>query len=197
MNSSKNNRDQKTRLSEWILDYDKNAYCDNKINNESREVLIDSFNECSDLRKSFHDSLQNFFNNFGFSASMRNIHNLDNSFTSFDNAFQEKRKTFGYIGDFGLVKNNSYTKLGKKKKKIFNEMKKPITSIRKKMLPKGGFDDDDDFEEEENKKREKMEKDKNDLDIINQMVYGDIGQKEIFNEEIIESENEDSEEKKN
>ena len=71
MNSSKNNRDQKTRLSEWILDYDKNAYCDNKINNESREVLIDSFNECSDLRKSFHDSLQNFFNNFGFSAKKK------------------------------------------------------------------------------------------------------------------------------
>ena len=108
----------KNKLSEWILDYDKNAYCDSKINNDTRDLLIDSFNECSDIRKSFHDSLQNFFNNLGFSASMRNIHKYENSFTSFDNILHEKRKTFGYTEDFGLKKNNSVSKFGKKKKKI-------------------------------------------------------------------------------
>ena len=66
----------KNKLSEWILDYDKNAYCDSKIDDETREILIDSFNECSDLRKSFHDSLNNFFNNLGFSSSMKIFINL-------------------------------------------------------------------------------------------------------------------------
>ena len=133
-------------LSEWILDYDKHSYCDPKINNESRDLLIESFNECSDLRKSFHDSLQNLFNNFSFSASMKNIHRFD-SFTSFDNLFHEKRKTFGYTEDFGLFKNNSVSKFGIKNNKIYSLNKnednqqninqaKAITSIRKKVVTK-------------------------------------------------------------
>ena len=61
---------QKEKLSSWILDYDKNAYCDPKINEESRELLVDSFNECSDLRKSFHNSLNQFFSNLHFFSSI-------------------------------------------------------------------------------------------------------------------------------
>ena len=205
-------------LSEWILDYDKHSYCDPKINNESRDLLIESFNECSDLRKSFHDSLQNLFNNFSFSASMKNIHRFD-SFTSFDNLFHEKRKTFGYTEDFGLFKNNSVSKFGIKKKKMKNLKKgkgkdynKAITSIRKKMLSRDEFYDNEEDEENEyeydiynKKENEKEGVDKNELDIINQMVYGDIGQEEyggekrrkILTEKVIESENEDSEEKRN
>ena len=199
----------KNKLSEWILDYDKNAYCDSKIDDETREILIDSFNECSDLRKSFHDSLNNFFNNLGFSSSMKNIHKFDNSFGSSDFFIQEKRKTFGNIGDFGLIKNNSVSKFGfTKKKKIKKKVKndiKPITSIRKKMLTREELDDEEEEEEEEyinKKKKEKIEKDKYELDIINKMVYGDIEKKDYnedqrieIKEEILE-ENEESEEKR-
>ena len=211
-NGQKEREKNLNKLSEWILDYDKNAYCSPKIRKENRQVLIDSFNECSDLRKSFHDSLQNFFNNLGFSASMRNIHKFDNSFTSSDNIFSEKRKTFGYPGDFGLIKNNSISKFETKKTKKGNHNQnqnkahlKPITSIRKKMLPFEKFYDENEEVEEDDeikkKKKEKAEKDKSELDIINKMVYGDIGKEakyghekvDILTEEVIESENEDSE----
>ena len=178
----KERKKDKNELSEWILDYDKNAYCDTKINNDTRDVLIDSFNECSDLRKSFHDSLQNFFNNLGFSASMKNIHKFDNSFTSFDNILHEKRKTFGYTEDFGLIKNNSVTKFGGKKSKLINlkqnQMKdhdKPITSIKKKMLQDRKLLDDDEKEEYDEQKEEKR---RHDIDLINRMVYGDLGNEE-------------------
>ena len=213
-NEEKEKKKKLNKLSEWILDYDKNAYCDPKISNEDREILIESFNECSDLRKSFHDSLQNLFDNLGFSASMRNIHKMKSSFNSSENIFGQQRKTFGYPGDFGLIKNNSISKFGMKKGKKINlnqnqikDHAKPITSIRKRMLPIDKFYEDNEEEEDDEikkMKKEKSERDKTELEIINKMVYGDIIKEgkyghekvDILSEEVKESENEDIEAKK-
>ena len=115
---------QKEKLSSWILDYDKNAYCDPKINEDSRELLIDSFNECSDLRKSFHNSLNQFFTNLGFS-SMKNIHKYDNSFTYFE--FDKHDKLHNNLGKdigFSFIKNNSVSKYDSNKGGIINLKKK-------------------------------------------------------------------------
>ena len=102
---------QKEKLSSWILDYDKNAYCDSKISENNREVLIDSFNECSDLRKSFHNSLNQFFTNLGFS-SMKNIRKYDNSFTYYEFANHDRHnKNLGEDLGFSFIKNNSMSKI--------------------------------------------------------------------------------------
>jgi hypothetical protein len=78
-------------LSDWILDYDKKTYNNLKVKDDSKDILIDSFNECSDLRKSFHENLQNIFTDFGFS-SMKNFFKHNNSFTLFDNENNSKNK---------------------------------------------------------------------------------------------------------
>ena len=145
--SSEKKPKKKKNLSEWILAYDKNAYCDPKIDEDDRELLIDSFNECSDLRKSFHDSLQNLFSHFGFSRTY-DPHRLDKSFTATKYPKYELRKSYYYDGDLKLFKNNSVSKFDIKKKgfnkKIRNikPQKKSINSLRKKMLPKGELFED-------------------------------------------------------
>ena len=204
--SSEKKPKKKKNLSEWILAYDKNAYCDPKIDEDDRELLIDSFNECSDLRKSFHDSLQNLFSHFGFSRTY-DPHRLDKSFTATKYPKYELRKSYYYDGDLKLFKNNSVSKFDIKKKgfnkKIRNikPQKKSINSLRKKMFPKGEL-----FEDFHNdKKKEKTEQELYDLEIINKMIdkkekegnYGGEKKKEILTEKVIESENEDSEEKTN
>ena len=175
---------QKEKLSSWILDYDKNAYCDPKINEESRELLVDSFNECSDLRKSFHNSLNQFFSNLGFS-SMDNIHKFDNSFTNFEFALHDKRQNS--IGlDLGLskFKNNSISKFNTKKEGMLNSKKKikDKNKIKNNISLKKKF-----FKQEFENSKE------------NSVDYND---KRFFyinknNEEVIESDNEDSDDKKN
>ena len=115
---------QKEKLSAWILDYDKNAYCAPKISEQNREVLVDSFNECSDLRKSFHNSLNQFFTNLGFS-SMKNIHKFDNSFTYYELANHDRHnKNLGEDLGFSFIKNNSMSKLDRNRGGIIDLGKK-------------------------------------------------------------------------
>ena len=188
--SGKKSRHKKN-LSEWILNYDKNAYCDSKIRDEDREILIESYNECSDLRKSFHESLNNLVNNLGF-PSMKNIHRRLKSSSNF---FGNK--------EFNLMKNNSSSKLYLKKYNIIDgkqkqkHKKKIITSIRTKLLPKDILynDDEGDSNDIYVNKKEINEINKKELEFINEMIYDIEEKKKIFSKEVIESENEDSEEK--
>ena len=198
---SDNKPKKRKNLNQWILAYDKNAYCDSKIEEDDRELLIDSFNECSDLRKSFHDSLKNLFSNFGFSRMQDSIQ-FENSFNSTKYPKFGLRKSYYYDGDLKLFKNNSVSKFHiKKKAKQQNNKnkKKTINTLRKKMFPKG--EEFEDFQKES--KKVKTEQDLQELDIINKMIFENKGKeekynvdkrKEILTEKVIESENEDTEE---
>ena len=115
---------QKEKLSSWILDYDKNAYCDSRISENSRELLIDSFNECSDLRKSFHHSLNQFFTNLGFS-SMNNIRKYEQSFTYYDNnKYDKHNNSFGNGFGFSFNRYSSMPKIDRERGGIINLKKK-------------------------------------------------------------------------
>ena len=198
---SDNKPKKRKNLSQWILAYDKNAYCDSKIEEEDRDLLIDSFNECSDIRKSFHDSLKNLFSNFGFSCMQDSIQ-FENSFNSTKYPKFALRKAYYYDGDLKLFKNNSVSKFHiKKKTKQQNNKnkKKTINTLRKKMFPKG--EEFEDFQKDN--KKVKTEQDLQEIDIINKMIFENKGKeenynadkrKEILTEKVIESENEDTEE---
>ena len=144
---------QKEKLSSWILDYDKNAYCDPIITDESRDLLIDSFNECSDLRRSFHNSLNEFFCNLGFS-SMENIHKYGNSsFSKYELPMHPGVRSMGCKGEFLMNKNNSYCQIGNKRNKMIkNKIKKgknknkKMISLKKRVFMEeiGNYDDEDD-----------------------------------------------------
>ena len=202
MDEPVDNRPKKRKnLSQWILAYDKNAYCDSKIEEDDRELLIDSFNECSDLRKSFHDSLKNLFSNFGFSRMQDSIQ-FENSFNSTKYPKFGLRKSYYYDGDLKLFKNNSVSKFHiKKKAKQQNNKnkKKTINTLRKKMFPQG--EEFEDFQKDS--KKVKTEKDLYELEIINKMIFENKGKetnynvdkrKDVLTEQVIESENEDTEE---
>ena len=178
---------QKEKLSSWILDYDKNAYCDPIITDESRDLLIDSFNECSDLRRSFHNSLNEFFCNLGFS-SMENIHKYGNSsFSKYDLPMHPGVRSMGCKGEFLMNKNNSYGQIGNKRNKMIkNKIKKgknknkKMISLKKRVFMEeiGNYDDEDDGVKG--------------FKYINQ--DNDINN--IYEEKIMESNDEDSEHKK-
>ncbi len=178
---------QKEKLSSWILDYDKNAYCDPIITDESRDLLIDSFNECSDLRRSFHNSLNEFFCNLGFS-SMENIHKYGNSsFSKYELPMHPGVRSMGCKGEFLMNKNNSYGQIGNKRNKMIkNKIKKgknknkKMISLKKRVFMEeiGNYDDEDDGIKG--------------FKYINQ--DNDINN--IYDEKIMESNDEDSEHKK-
>ena len=169
---------QKKKLSSWILDYDKNAYCDPKIPNDSRELLVDSFNECSDLRKSFHNSLNEFFSNLGFS-SMKPFHKYDNSFTNYEKATHEQHKDNLRMDiGFSLINDNSEVNL-KKNKKV-KDKNKNVISLKKKIFKNeienfknnDVIESDDEYSDE--KKNDKIIK-KNNGDYFLNSIYNQFG----------------------
>ena len=180
---------QKEKLSSWILDYDKNAYCDPKISHDSRELLVDSFNECSDLRKSFHNSLNEFFSNLGFS-SMNHFHKYDNSFTNYEKATHAQHNNkLGLDIGFSFIKDNSEINLGNKKntnkKKTKDKGKsKNIISLKKKFLKNEieNYKENDfiesDNEDSDEKKIDKYKKEKDsekDGDYFLNSIYNQFG----------------------
>ena len=178
MQNSEHLSHQKKKLSSWILDYDKNAYCDPKIPNDSRELLVDSFNECSDLRKSFHNSLNEFFSNLGFS-SMNPFHKYDNSFTNFEKATHEIHKDNLRMDiGFSLIKDNS--ELNLKNKKKIKDKGKNVISLKKKILKKDieNFINNDviesDDEDSDEKKIDKNKKENNGDYFLNS-IYNQFG----------------------
>ena len=139
----------KRSLSDVILDYDKKTYNELKEKDESKDILINSFNECSDLRRSLHDNIKNIFTDLGFS-SMKDIQGNDHPFSTLNYPNDEKNKNYCYNGEITIVKNNSVSKFGIKNNKIINLNKnqkqikmqnKPITTIREKILQKEKLED--------------------------------------------------------
>ena len=124
LQNSKHCSRQKKKLSSWILNYDKNAYCDNKISENNRDLLIDSFNECSEIRKSFHQELNQFFTRFGFS-SMNNIHKYDKYFTYYDpDKYDKNNNSLGNDFSFCLNRYSSMPKIDIERGGIINLKKK-------------------------------------------------------------------------
>ena len=197
--SLKRKQKHKRNLSDWILDHDKNTYADINIKNESKNILIDSFNECSDLRRSFHDNLRTIFTDMGFS-SMKNIHENGNNLT-LDLSSNDKNTKYCYNGEITVIKNNSVSKFGIKNNKIYSlnknediQQNKPqtkvITSLRKDDFNKyendyyGKYGDIQENKYEIKMVKQYMDAKKNDRN------YDKITRKEIYTKEIINEPNE-------
>ena len=96
---------KKRNLSKWILSYDKNSYCDSKIKEENRNFLIDSFNDSSEKRKSFHGSLKKLCSSFDFPRVSDPL-KFERSYTITTYPKFELRKLYHYDKDLKLFKNN-------------------------------------------------------------------------------------------
>ena len=197
----------KRNLSDWILDHDKKTYTDINIKNESKNILIDSFNECSDLRRSFHDNLRTIFRDMGFS-SMKNIHENGNNLT-LDFPSNDRNTKYCYNGEITVIKNNSVSKFGIKNNKIYSLNKnddsqqnmpqtKVISSLRKKVAPKEDFNE---YENDYYDKNRDIQEKKYEIKMVNKYIdtdrdkendrnYGQITRKEIYTKEIINAPNE-------
>ena len=132
----------KSHLSEWIVDSDKNTLC----NKQNREYILNSFNDYSELKQNYNNTqLKNISINFGF-PNTRNTYKYQNTYSLIEFPMFEQRNVFYYDKDFKLFKNKSVSKYGEKKNKnnanlsqysknnrIFSPQHKIITSIKKKI----------------------------------------------------------------
>ena len=195
----------KSKISEWILDYDKNTYSDLQKKRDNKDILIDSFNECTDLRNSLHNSLDKIFNNLDF-KNMKKIIKHDNSFTSLKFPNNEQRKILSYNGDYHLMKNNSVSKYDIKKQSLFSESNNYINPEKKYYITQHVQNENVDVDTYPNQLETNGQK-TYELKMIKKITYNNNNEKdgnyggekriEIFKEKVIESENEDSDEKKN
>ena len=194
----------KSKISEWILDYDKNTYSDLQKKRDNKDILIDSFNECTQLRKSLHNSLDNIFNNLEF-KNIKKIIKHDNSFTSLKFPNNEQRKILSYKRDYHLMKNNSVSKYDIKKQSVFSESNNYIKPERKYFITQHNQNEDVDVDTNPNQIETNGQK-TYELKMIKKITYNNNekdgnyeGEKriEIFKKKVIESENEENDEKKN
>ena len=109
---------QNSKISELLSNFDKNTYHKiRKKKNNEKDILIDSFNECSDLRNSLQNSLDNIVDNFD-TQYMNHILKHDNSFSSLKIPTKEQRKILTYNKEMHLTKNNSVSKYDIKTEKV-------------------------------------------------------------------------------
>ena len=174
----------KSHLSEWIVDSDKNTLC----NKQNREYILNSFNDYSELKQNYNNTqLKNISINFGF-PNTRNTYKYQNTYSLIEFPMFEQRNVFYYDKDFKLFKNKSVSKYGEKKNKnnanlsqysknnrIFSPQHKIITSIKKKK-----YVDENGNEKALTAKKDvknendvKDEKDIYELEVINQVLFDD------------------------
>ena len=167
---------EKSHISEWMVDYDKNTISNSNINRGKKELLLNSCLDYSQLKQNYANTqLKNISINFGF-PSTRNAYKYKNSFPLSDFPLFEQRNVFYYDKNFQLFKNKSVSKYGEKKSKnnisfsyiknnsVLSPQHKITTTLKKKKY----LDD-----KVVDKKIEKDEKDIYELEVINQVLYGD------------------------
>ena len=167
---------EKSQISEWMIDYDKNTISNSNINKGKKELLLNSSLDYSQLKQNYANTqLKNISINFGF-PSNRNAYKYKNSFPLSDFPLFEQRNVFYYDKNFQLFKNKSVSKYGEKKSKnninfsyaknncVLSPQHKITTTLKKKKY----LDD-----KVVDKKIEKNEKDIYELEVVNQVLYGD------------------------
>ena len=169
----------KSHISEWVTDYDKNTFSKSNGNKVKGEFYLNSSKDYSELRQSYNNTmLKNISINFGF-PNTRNTYKYKNTFPLSEIPLFEQRNIFYYDKNFQLFKNKSVSKYGEKKSRNntslsqylknrnFTPQHKIITSIRKKK-----FLNDKEVEDIKSAKRnEKDEKDVYELEVINQVIF--------------------------
>ena len=175
-------KQDKSHLSEWVMESDKNNLSNWNVNRAKKEIYLNSCNDFSELKQSYSNTnLKNISINFGF-PNTRNTYKYKNTFPLTDIPMFEQRNIFYYDKDFQLFKNKSVSKYGEKKNKnnnsvsqysknnrIFSPQHKIITSIRKKK-----YVNDKELENlKDAQKKGKDEKDVYELEIINQVLCDD------------------------
>ena len=169
---SEGKRQDKSRISEWAFDSNKN----NKNSDKQRKsILLNSSNDYSEIKQNYDTQLKNISINFGF-PNTRNTYKYKNSFPLNEFPIFEQRNVFYYDKHFQLFKNKSVSKYGEKKddknknktqysktNRVFSPQHKIITSIKKKTYS-------DDNGPEKNNKTPKNEKDVYELEVINQVL---------------------------
>ena len=184
--SSEDKQQEKSHLSEWVMDYDKNTLLNSNPNKTKKEYFLNSCNDYSELRQSYSNTtLKNISINFGF-PNTRNTYKYKNSYPLTEVPMFEQRNIFYYDKNFQLFKNKSVSKYGEKKNKnnsslsqliknnkLFSPQHKIITSIKKKK-----YLNDEEVANIKNAKKnakneetEKDEKDIYELEVINQILY--------------------------
>ena len=184
--SSEDKQQEKSHLSEWVMDYDKNTLLNSNPNKTKKEYFLNSCNDYSELRQSYSNTtLKNISINFGF-PNTRNTYKYKNSYPLTEVPMFEQRNIFYYDKNFQLFKNKSVSKYGEKKNKnnkslsqlmrnnkLFSPQHKIITSIKKKK-----YLNDEEVENIKNSKKnvkneenEKDVKDVYELEVINQVLY--------------------------
>ena len=153
--SFKRKQKHKRNLSDWIIDYDQKTYSNLKVKNGSKDILIYSFNECSNLRRSFHDSLRNIF--AGFDLWHKNNSHKNNKSLTIDFPNNGKNTKYYCDEEISVIKKVYNLNYNKNQKQIKPQNKVAITSIRKKIFQK---DFDDDRNEHPQKKKYKLQIDR-------------------------------------
>ena len=115
--SSEDKQQEKSHLSEWVMDYDKNTLLNSNPNKTKKEYFLNSCNDYSELRQSYcNTTLINISINFGF-PNTRNTYKYKNSYPLTEVPMFEQRNIFYYDKNFQLFKNKSVSKYGEKKNK--------------------------------------------------------------------------------
>ena len=174
----------KSHLSEWIADSEKNTLC----NKQNKEYFLNSCGDYSELKQNYNNAqLKNISINFGF-PNTRNTYKYQNTYSLVEFPMFEQRNVFYYDKDFKLFKNKSVSKYGEKKNRnntilsqysknnrIFSPQHKIITSIKKKK-----YVDENSNEKPINTKKDvknendvKEDKDIYELEVINQILFDD------------------------
>ena len=166
-------KQDKSHISEWMIDYDKNSISNSNIIKGKKDILLRSCNDHSVLKQNYPNTqLKNISINFGFPNTI-NTYKYKNTFPLSDFPMFEQRNVFYYDKNFQLFKNKSVSKYGEKKSnsishsknsRIFSPQHKITTSIKKKKY----LDD-----KVVDKKIEKSEKDIYELEVVNQVLYDD------------------------
>ena len=166
-------KQDKSHISEWMIDYDKNSISNSNILKGKKDILLRSCNDHSVLKQNYPNTqLKNISINFGFPNTI-NTYKYKNTFPLSDFPMFEQRNVFYYDKNFQLFKNKSVSKYGEKKSnsishsknsRIFSPQHKITTSIKKKKY----LDD-----KVVDKKIEKSEKDIYELEVVNQVLYDD------------------------
>ena len=174
-------KQDKSHLTESMIEYDKNTMTNLNLNKGRKDIMLNSFNDYSELKQNFPNSqLKNISINFGF-PNTRNTYKYRNSIPLSEFPMFEQRNYFYYDKNFQLFKNKSISKYGEKKNKtathlsqqsrsskFFSPQHKITTTIKKKK-----YLDDQILDEKASKKTDRNEKDIYELEVVNQVLFDD------------------------
>ena len=100
----------KSHLSEWAMDGDRNNISNSNTNKVKQEIYLNSCNDSSELKQNYKNTqLKNISINFGF-PNTRNTYKYKNTLPLSEIPMFEQRNVFYYNKDFQLFKNKSVSK---------------------------------------------------------------------------------------